>query len=72
MKEKYFMDYPDFQNVKELVYHVVHQYAKHNAFILKEQTKNNTTYKKITFEDFLDDVNCLGEYFYDVGYQDKK
>ena len=42
MKEKYFMDYPDFQNVKELVYHVVHQYAKNNAFITKEQTKNNS------------------------------
>ena len=72
MKEKYFMDYPDFQNVKELVYHVVHQYAKNNAFITQEQTKNNTTYKKITFEDFLEDVNCLGEFFYDAGYQDKK
>ena len=71
-KDEYFYDYPDFNNVKEIVYDVVEKYPKNCAFIIKEKKENETNYKNITFKELKEQVNNLGTGFYNLGMADKR
>lgn len=71
-KDEYFFEYPDFNNVKEIVYDVVKKYPENTAFILKEKTGKNVNYIYKTFVDFLEDVNNFGAGLFNLGFKDKK
>ena len=71
-KDEYFFEYPDFNNVKEIVYHVVEKYPKNTAFILKDKKGKEVNYIYKTFVDFLEDVNNLGTGLYNLGLKDKR
>lgn len=71
-KDEYFFEYPDFNNVKEIVYDVVKKYPENTAFILKEKTGKNVNYIYKTFVDFLEDVNNFGTGLFNLGFKDKK
>ena len=66
MKEEYW-NYPDFHNVKELIYYVVSRYPNNNAFILKKKIEEAVEYKNITYKEFLDDLNNFGQGLFDMG-----
>lgn len=71
-KDEYFFDYPDFNNIKEIIYDVVKKYPKNTAFIVKEKKEKDIKYKNITFTELLEDVNNLGTGLYNLGMKDKK
>ena len=43
-RDEYFFEYPDFNNVKEIVYDSVNKYPDNTAFILKNKVNNEVTY----------------------------
>ena len=71
MKEEYW-NYPDFHNVKELIYYVVNRYPNNNAFILKKKIKEAVEYKNISYKEFLEDLNDFGQGLFDSGYANKR
>ena len=71
MKEEYW-NYPDFHNVKELIYYVVNRYPNNNAFILKKKIKEAVEYKNISYKEFLEDLNNFGQGLFDMGYANKR
>lgn len=60
-----------FNNYKEILYNTVKLYPNTIAFTLKENIKD-TTYRKLTFTDFLNEVNNLGSSFYNSNFKDKR
>ncbi len=75
MKKKstdYLFEYPDFNNVKEIVYDAVNKYPNNTAFILKNKINNEIKYTNITFKELMEDVNNLGTALYSLGLKDKK
>ncbi len=71
-KDEYFYDYPDFNNVKEIIYDVVGKYPQNRAFIIKEKNDKEVKYKNVNFTQFLDDINNLGTGLYDLNFQNKR
>lgn len=71
-KDEYFFDYPDFNNIKEIIYDVVKKYPDNKAFIIKEKKEKEVTYKNITFTELLEDANNLGTGLYNLGMKNKK
>lgn len=71
-KDEYFFEYPDFNNIKEIVYYVAQKYSSHTAFILKDKKGKEINYIYKTFTDFLEDINNLGTGFLNLGLKDKK
>ena len=75
MKKKsndYLFEYPDFNNVKEIVYDAVNKHPDNTAFIIKNKINNEIKYTNITFKELLEDVNNLGTALYNLGLQNKK
>ncbi len=71
-KDEYFFEYPDFNNVKDIVYDVVKKYPNNTAFILKNKIGKDINYQYKTFTDFLEDINNLGTGLYELGLKDKR
>ena len=71
-KDEYFFEYPDFNNVKEIVYDVVKKYPNNTAFILKNKIGKDINYEYKTFTDFLEDINNLGTGLFELGLRDKR
>lgn len=71
-KDEYFYDYPDFNNIREIIYDVVEKYPKNTAFIIKEKNDKEVKYRNISFTKFLEDINNLGTGLYDLKLQNKR
>lgn len=71
-KDEYFFEYPDFNNVKEIVYYIVKKYPNNTAFILKNKKGKEVNYIYKTFVDFLEDINNFGTGLFNLGLKDKK
>lgn len=71
MKECFF-EYPDFENIKEVVNHVVNKYPDNRAFIIKHKIDKEVSYENITFKQLMEDVNNLGTALYDLGLKNKR
>ncbi len=75
MKNKskdYLFEYPDYNNIKEIMYDTVNKYPNNTAFILKNKINNELKYTNITYKEFLEDVNNFGAGLYDLGLKDKR
>lgn len=71
-KDEYFFDYPDFENIKQIVYDTVKKYPNNKAFIVKKKEKEKVTYRDICFTELLEEVNNFGAGLYKLGLKDKK
>jgi len=71
-KDEWFYDYPQLNNLKEIVYNSVEKYAEINAFVLKEKNGEETSYKYITYKEFLNQVNNLGTGLFNLGMKGKR
>jgi len=72
MKKETFFDYPIFDNIKDVIYHSVEKYPKNVAFRVKEKNEQDIKYIDITYEEFLNQVNNLGEGLFSLGMEGKK
>ena len=76
--EETFFKYPDFNNIKEIIYNSAKEYSNNVAFIKKEQInkkeKNGkeVKYKDITYKKLLEEANNLGTGLYNLGLKGKK
>lgn len=71
-KDEYFFEYPDFENIKQIVYDVVKKYPNNKAFIVKNKENDKVTYRNICFTELLEEVNNFGAGLYKLGLKDKK
>lgn len=71
-KDEYFFEYPDFHNVKDIIYDSVKKYSDNTAFILKDKIGNETKYTNITFRELLENINNFGAGLFSLGLKDKK
>ena len=60
--EETFFKYPDFNNIKEIIYNSVEKYPNNIAF----------KYKEITYKKLLEEANNLGTGLYNLGLKGKK
>lgn len=67
-----FREVKEFQNIKELLYDSVKRYANHTAFQIKIKKDDKTTYKEISYNKLLEEVNALGTSFYKMGLKDSR
>ena len=68
MKEKL----ADFKDIKGIIYNSVKNYATNIAFKIKEKIGKEITYKDVTYEKMLQDVNEFGTGLYLKGLKDKR
>ena len=67
-----FFDYPDFNNIREIMKYSLEKYPKHIAFKLKEKQENKVKYIDITYEKFFKEVNEFGTGLYALGLKNKR
>ena len=74
MKQKEtFFDYPDFNNIREIMQYSLERYPENIAFKLKEKKDNKTVeYIDITYEKFFELVNEFGTGLYNLGLKNKR
>lgn len=71
-KDEYFFEYPDFTNIKEIVYDVVKKYPERTAFIVKNKKDKEVTYRNIDYKTLLEEVNNFGTALLDMGLKNKR
>ena len=67
-----FFDYPNFNNVRDVMNYSLKQYPNNIAFKLKEKEGKHIKYIDITYEKFFDEVNNFGTGLYNLGLQNKR
>ena len=70
--EETFFKYPDFNNIKEIIYNSVEKYPNNIAFKIKEKNVKEVKYKEITYKKLLEEANNLGTGLYNLGLKGKK
>ena len=70
--EETFFEYPDFNNIKEILYYSEKKYSNKVAFKLKERKDKEVIYKEITYKEFISQANQLGTGLYNLGLKGKK
>lgn len=71
-KDETFFEYPNFTNVKDIIYYSVDKYRENRAFIIKEKVGEEFKHKNISYGDFLDEVNALGTGLFRLGLKGKR
>ena len=69
MKKQYFDGANDFDNIKQIIEHSAKVYGNKAAFIIKNENKEKI---KVSYKEFLDDINAFGTALYDLGYKGKR
>ncbi len=75
MKDKskdYLFEYPDFSNIKDIMYDTLEKYPDNTAFILKNKINNEIKYTNISFKELFEDVNNFGAGLYNLGLKYKR
>ena len=62
----------DLNNVKEIIYRSVSLCGDKTAFTLKNKEEGKVSYTKISYKQFLDDINALGTELFARGYKGKR
>ena len=71
-KDETFFEYPNFTNVKDVIYYSVNKYKNNIAFIIKEKENETVKYKNISYSEFLDEVNAFGTGLFRLGLKGKR
>ena len=72
LREEIFFNYPTFDTVKDVILYTLERYPDNKAFIIKEKKDGETSYKNITYKEFVDQVYFLATKFNNLGYRRKK
>lgn len=72
MEKETFFEYPNYNNIKEMICDSVNKYSDKIAFKIKNNLEGDVTYTDITYKEFLKDINNLGTGLYNLGLQGKK
>ncbi len=80
-------DYPEFDNIKDIILYAVDKFSDNKAFIIKHKSaikkeesgktkvakdKEEVTFQNITYTDFLNDVYNFGTGLYNLGLKGKR
>ena len=73
VKEKIkIFDAVEFNNIKDLMYHVAEKYKEKIAFVIKHKKEKEVSYENVTYTRLLEDINKLGTAFYAMKLQGKR
>lgn len=67
-----FFDYPDFNNIKEIMQYSLERYPNNIAFKIKEKQANKVSYKEITYKKLFEEVNHFGAGLYNLNLKNKR
>lgn len=62
----------EFNNIKDLMYHIAKKYNEKIAFVIKHKNGNEVSYENISYTALLEDINKLGTAFYSLGLKGKR
>lgn len=72
MNNKKIFDVPEFNNIKEIIYHSAQKYAEKIAFVIKHKKDKEIEYENISYTRLLEDINKLGTALYNRGFKGKR
>ncbi len=72
MKKMKYLEAKEFDNIKEVLYNSVEKYKEKPAFTIKIKTNGETSYKDISYNQVLEDINAIGTAFYSLGLRGKR
>ena len=72
MKRIKIFEATEFNNIKELVYHISEKYNEKIAFVIKHKNGSEVSYENITYKGLLEDINKLGTALYSLGLKGKR
>ena len=72
MNNKKIFDVPEFNNIKEIIYHSAQKYAEKIAFVIKHKKDKEIEYENISYTRLLEDINKLGTALYNRGFEGKR
>ena len=72
MKNLKIFEATEFQNIKEMIYHVAKKYEEKIAFVIKHKQEKEVSYEKISYKRLLEEVNQLGTALFQKGLQGKR
>ena len=72
LKDETFFEYPTFNNIKDIIYYSVNKYPNNIAFKIKIKNDKEVSYRDVTYEEFLKEVNSLGTGLYNLGMKGKR
>ncbi len=62
----------EFNNIKELMYHISKKYNAKIAFVIKHKNEGQISYENITYTKLLEDINNFGTSLYNMGLKGKR
>lgn len=71
-KDETFFEYPEFDNVRDIINYSVKKYPENIAFILKEKKDQEVKYINITYKQFKEEVNNFGTGLFNLGLKGKR
>ena len=72
MKETIYFKVKEYDNIKDILYHSAEEYKDDIAFVIKNNDNGALSYNNISYEKFLEDINCLGTALYSIGLEGKR
>ena len=72
MKKMKYLEAKEFDNIKDVLYNSVEKYKEKPAFTIKIKTNGETSYKDISYNQVLEDINAIGTAFYSLGLRGKR
>lgn len=72
IKDETFFKYPEFTNIKDVIYYSVEKNRERKAFIIKHKNEDKIEYENISYGEFLDEINKLGTGLYKLNLQGKR
>ena len=71
-KDETFFEYPELDNVRDIINYSVEKYPENIAFILKEKKDKEIKYINITYKQFKEEINNFGTGLFNLGLKGKR
>ena len=72
MEKRTYFDVKEFKNIKEIIYNSVELYGDNTAFVVKNKVDDKVSYNNISYNQLLEDINCLGSALYSMNMKNKR
>lgn len=63
---------PEFKNVRDIINNAVKEFPNNNAFIIKIKKGKEASYRNISYQEFQEDINCIGTALIKLGLKNKR
>lgn len=71
-KDECFFEYPDYENIKDIIYDTVKRFPDNIAFVIKNKKGKEVSYRDVKYKELIEEVNNFGTGLYSLGLKDKR